>query len=169
MDETLAEWLIAQAAEAGVRPGKLCFEVAENVVAKHLRQAQNTAEWLRKSGFKFAVEHFGKLEDSSRLINHVSMEFVKIDGSLMQGLHKNTDVQNKVKELARQARQKNIITVAERVQDANTMAVLWQLGIDYIQGNYLQNQEIVLEDTSRSGVTTMALRQGSEEETEATA
>ena len=54
-------------------------------------------------------------------------------------------------------REKGIETVAERVQDANTMAVLWQLGIDYIQGNYVQTQEIVIEDTSQSTVTTLAL------------
>jgi diguanylate cyclase (GGDEF)-like protein len=166
MDETLPEWLNSQTEQAGVQPSRLCFEVAEDVVAKHLRQAKKTANWLRASGFRFAVEHFGKLDDSSRIIKHVPMEFVKIDGSLMQGLHKNPDVQNQVEELARQARENNIITVAERVQDANTMAVLWQLGIDYIQGNYLQTQEIVLEDTSHSGVTTMALRSQSEEETE---
>jgi EAL domain-containing protein (putative c-di-GMP-specific phosphodiesterase class I) len=86
------------------------------------------------------------------------MDFIKIDGSLMQGLHKNTNVQNSVKELARHAKEKQIQTIAERVQDANTMAVLWQLGIEYIQGNYVQNQEIVIEDTSKTSVTTKALQ-----------
>ena len=37
-------------------------------------------------------------------------------------------------------------TVAERVEDANTMAVLWQLGVDYIQGHYVQEPELVMED-----------------------
>jgi EAL domain-containing protein (putative c-di-GMP-specific phosphodiesterase class I) len=85
------------------------------------------------------------------------MGFVKIDGGLMQGLHKNSSLQNDVKELARMAREHDILTIAERVQDANTMAVLWQLGISYIQGNYVQNSEIVIEDTSQSSVTTLAL------------
>jgi EAL domain-containing protein (putative c-di-GMP-specific phosphodiesterase class I) len=95
------------------------------------------------------------------------MDYMKIDGSLMQGLNKNTDVQNKVKNYAQQAKAKGIRTVAERVQDANTMAVLWQLSISYIQGNYLQNQEIVMEDTSRTSVTTKALNIETEEETPA--
>ena len=85
------------------------------------------------------------------------MEFMKIDGSLMQGLHKNSNLQNEVKELAKIASENNILTIAERVQDANTMAVLWQLGISYIQGNYVQNHEIIIEDTSMSSVTTLAL------------
>ena len=56
------------------------------------------------------------------------------------------------------AERDGIATVAERVQDANTMAVLWQLGVSYIQGNYVQKSEIVIEDTSQSTVTTRALQ-----------
>ena len=58
---------------------------------------------------------------------------------------KDPALQAKIKQLVAEARQKHIYTIAERVQDANTMAVLWQLGISYIQGNYVQNREIVIE------------------------
>jgi EAL domain-containing protein (putative c-di-GMP-specific phosphodiesterase class I) len=75
------------------------------------------------------------------------MDYVKIDGSLMQGLHRDNETQQTVDELARTAKEMGIRTVAERVEDANTMAVLWQLGICYIQGNYTQLHGVVLEDT----------------------
>jgi diguanylate cyclase (GGDEF)-like protein/PAS domain S-box-containing protein len=167
LDESLPVWLKKQAAQSKISPEKLCFEVSEDTVTKHMRHAQKLAEALRKEGFKFAVEHFGRADDSSRIITHVPMDYMKIDGSLMQGLNKNTDVQNKVKNYAQQAKEKGIRTVAERVQDANTMAVLWQLSISYIQGNYVQNQEIIIEDTSRTSVTTKALNIETEEETPA--
>ncbi|MGI9291755.1 MAG: EAL domain-containing protein [Gammaproteobacteria bacterium] len=158
LDESLSDWVNKQIKQVGTQPMKLCFETDEAIVAKHMKQTQNTAKSLRELGCKFAVEHFGKLENSQRLLKYIPMEFVKIDGSLMQGLHKSPAVQNQVKELARQAREKKIQTIAERVQDANTMAVLWQLGISYIQGNYVQAQEIVMEDQTSSGLTTQALQ-----------
>jgi EAL domain-containing protein (putative c-di-GMP-specific phosphodiesterase class I) len=34
-------------------------------------------------------------------------------------------------------------TIAERVEDANTMAVLWQLGIEFIQGYFVTTPEDV--------------------------
>ncbi len=80
------------------------------------------------------------------------MDFAKIDGSLMQGLHRDSDLQAKVGELASLAKQHNIKTIAERVEDANTMAVLWQLGVPYIQGNFNQMRGVVLEDTISNGV-----------------
>ena len=105
----------------------------------------------------FSGVFFGKGDNSARIFSKIPMGFAKIDGSLMQGLHKNANLQNDVKELARLAQEHNILTIAERVQDANTMAVLWQLGISYIQGNYVQNSEIIIEDTSQSSVTTLGL------------
>jgi EAL domain-containing protein (putative c-di-GMP-specific phosphodiesterase class I) len=43
-----------------------------------------------------------------------------------------------------QARTRDIRTIAERVEDANTMAVLWQLGVHYIQGYQIREPEVVL-------------------------
>ena len=167
LDESLPAWLKKQATQSKTKPDRLCFEVSEDLVAKHMRHAQKLAEALREEGFKFAVEHFGRTDDSTRIITHIPMDYMKIDGSLMQGLHKNTEAQNKVKEYARQATEKDIQTIAERVQDANTMAVLWQLNISYIQGNYVQNQEIIIEDTSLSSVTAEVLNLETKEETPA--
>ncbi len=140
-----------------LRPTAVCLEVDHELVAKHLRQSQLLAENLRNAGFKFAVEHFGKSDSATNILGKLPMDYVKIDGSLMQGLHKNSSAQNRVKEYARAARELKVQTIAERVQDANTMAVLWQLGISYIQGNYVQSSEIVIEDTMQTSVTTRAL------------
>ena len=157
LDKTLPEWLKEQTSQAGIAPENICLEVRETIAVQHLRQTQELASSLQQAGFKFALEHFGKGDNSARIFSKIPMSFAKIDGSLMQGLHKNANLQNDVKELARLAQEHNILTIAERVQDANTMAVLWQLGISYIQGNYVQNSEIIIEDTSQSSVTTLGL------------
>jgi len=166
VDESLFEWLQSQLQEHQINSSRICFEVDEEVAGRHLRQTQALAAQVREQGFRFAIEHFGNGNSSQQLLSNIPMEFVKIDGSLMQGLHKNTAVQNTVKELARLAREQHVLTIAERVQDANTMAVLWQLGISYIQGNYVQSSEIVIEDVSQTSVTTRALSLSGEAELE---
>ena len=40
-------------------------------------------------------------------------------------------------------------TIAERVEDANTMAVLWQIGVQYIQGYFVNEPEEVVLGASR--------------------
>ncbi len=75
------------------------------------------------------------------------MDYMKIDGSLMQGLHLTPALQETVGELAQHASRRGIKTIAERVENANTIAILWQLGIAFIQGNYSKMHGVVLEDT----------------------
>ena len=75
----------------------------------------------------------------------VGADFVKIDGTLMQGLAHSVQQQDKVQQLVLAAREAGSATIAERVEDANTMAVLWQIGVGFMQG-YLLNkpEEVVL-------------------------
>jgi len=47
------------------------------------------------------------------------------------------------------AKRKNVETIAERVEDANTMAVLWQLGIEFIQGYFVNAPEDVTMSSDR--------------------
>ena len=100
-----------------------------------------------ETGFLFAVDHLGAGRDSTQLLGHLPMQFVKVDGSLMQGLHRDKELQRKVGEIAARARELKIKTIAERVENANTMAVLWQLGISFVQGNFTQTHGVVLGGT----------------------
>ena len=69
---------------------------------------------------------------------------MKIDGSLMQGLTDDEAVQQRVRTLVETAVKKKVATIAERVEDANTMAVLWQIGVQYLQGFFVQQPEEVV-------------------------
>ena len=146
-DDSLLDWLKARIQASQVNPAIICFQVNEEVAAHYLKQTKMIAGALRSSGFRFAIDHLGIGRDSDQVLNHVPMDYMKIDGSLMQGLHREPQVQKKVSDLTRTADSLGIKTIAERIEDANTMATLWQLGIDLIQGNYIQMHGVVLEDT----------------------
>jgi diguanylate cyclase (GGDEF)-like protein/PAS domain S-box-containing protein len=146
-DISLFDWVRARLKSTGVDPTKICFQISETVAAHFLRETKHIAVKLRELGFRVAIDHMGTGRDSTRLLSHIPMDFMKIDGSLMQGLHRNPQAQSEVGDLTRAAQQLNIKSIAERVEDANTMAILWQLGIAYIQGNYIQMHGVVLEDT----------------------
>jgi EAL domain-containing protein (putative c-di-GMP-specific phosphodiesterase class I) len=62
----------------------------------------------------------------------------------MQGLTEDPLLQSKVGSLIEAARERQIETIAERVEDANTMAVLWQLGVQHLQGFLIQAPEEVV-------------------------
>ena len=143
LDKSLLAWLETQLKSLKIEPQRLCMQVTEEMANQYVRQTKELAENLRKLGFRFALEHFGTGRDPLKLLNDIEMNFIKVDGSLMQGLSTNQIQQQRVKGLVEAAKRKGIETVAERVEDANTMAVLWQLGIEFIQGYFVNAPEDV--------------------------
>ncbi len=143
LDKSLLAWLDQQLKSLKIEPKRLCMQVTEELATVYVRQTKELAENLRKLGFRFALEHFGTGRDPLKLLADIDMNFIKVDGSLMQGLSTNQIQQQRVKGLVEAAKRKGIETVAERVEDANTMAVLWQLGIEFIQGYFVNAPEDV--------------------------
>ena len=142
-DKSLLPWLQNQLKTSRVEAQRLVFQVSEQVATEHLADATDLASGLRRDGFRFALEHFGAGRDPRRLLSHLAMDFVKIDGTMMQGLAVDQDLQQRVRDLVDQAKSRKVSTIAERVEDANTMAVLWQLGIEFIQGYFVNEPESV--------------------------
>jgi len=149
LDKSLAAWLDTQLKSLKIEPQRLCIQVTEDMATQYLKQTKELADHLRHLGFRFAIEHFGTGRDPLRLLADVSMNFIKVDGSLMQGLSTNQLQQQRVKGLVEAAKRKGVETVAERVEDANTMAVLWQLGIEFIQGYFVNAPEEVTMSSER--------------------
>jgi multidomain signaling protein FimX len=143
LDKSLLPWLDTQLKSLKIEAKRLCIQVTEDLANQYVRQTKELAEQLRKLGFRFALEHFGTGRDPLKLLADVDMNFIKIDGSLMQGLSTNQLQQQRVKGLVEAAKRRGIETVAERVEDANTMAVLWQLGVEFIQGYFVNAPEDV--------------------------
>ena len=143
LDPTLIPWLETQLRAIRVDPKRLCFQVSEDLATQYVRQTKELAQALGKRGFRFALEHFGIGRDPLKLLAEIDMHFIKVDGSLMQGLSSNQLQQQRVKGFVEAAKRKHVETIAERVEDANTMAVLWQLGIEFIQGYFVNAPEDV--------------------------
>jgi multidomain signaling protein FimX len=143
LDKSLLGWLDTQLKSLKIEAKRICIQVTEDLANQYVRQTKELAENLRKLGFRFALEHFGTGRDPLKLLADIDMNFIKVDGSLMQGLSTNQLQQQRVKGLVEAAKRRGIETVAERVEDANTMAVLWQLGIEFIQGYFVNAPEDV--------------------------
>ena len=143
-DPSLVAWLSNQLRTTRIDPAHIVFQVSEEAAGQRLREAAALHGKLKELGFQFAVEGFGSGRDTEALLAHLRPEFVKIHGSLIQGLATDQEKQARAKELVDMARAVQATTIAERVEDANTMAVLWQLGVEFIQGYFVNAPEDVV-------------------------
>jgi EAL domain-containing protein (putative c-di-GMP-specific phosphodiesterase class I) len=143
-DASLPGWLAEQLKKTKIEPARIVFQVREDAVAQQVKDAVALHKTLAQRGFRFAIEGFGMGRDTEALLNHLKPDFVKIHGALMQGLSADQDKQARVKAVVELARKCKAVTIGERVQDANTMAVLWQLGVEFIQGYFVNAPEEVV-------------------------
>ena len=143
-DSGFIEWLDNHLRSSRAEPQRLCFQSSEESATSYVPQVTALATALRQRGFRFAIESFGSGRDSAGLLESVPLDFVKIDGTIIQGLASDPQLQIQVRALVEAARRRSIQTIGERVEDANTMAVLWQLGVQYIQGYFVNEPEEVV-------------------------
>ncbi len=123
----------------------LVFEIAEQHAGQQLKHAKIFVKTLQKLHCRTALEHFGASPNSFQLLKHLPVDFLKIDGSFIHNLASDTDNQAKVKSILETAKSMNTQCIAEYVEDAHSLAVLWQSGIHFIQGNFLQEPSEALD------------------------
>ena len=132
------------------------MQVPERDAAKHIKQTRVIVKQLRKMGVGFALEHYGIDQERVQILDILKPDYIKVDGELMHTLMSDTSIQHNVEKIVQAAKKRNIKTIAERVENANAMAVLFQLGLDYMQGHYVHEPEVVLQDSDNGKHTSLA-------------
>ena len=143
-DHTLLPWIAQQLKNARLRGDALVFEMPESKVVTNLKPARAFVNGLKQMHCGFALEQFGSGLNSFQLLKHVDADYLKIDRNYMAELPKNKENQEKVKELCEQAHHAGKLTVAEFVEDAASMSILFSCGVNFVQGNFLQEPEKIM-------------------------
>jgi len=119
-------------------PGQhLVLQLPESKIYAYLRPLQAFQKIVASFGARLALEQFGTSLNSFQMLTHFDPQVLKIDRSFIMDLAKSTENQAKVKEFVAAARQLGKTTIAEFVSDASSMTVLFSIGVDLVQGNFL--------------------------------
>lgn len=122
---------------------EICFEIQELVLQNHIRKAKVLTKVLRDTGAGVAIEHFGVGANSAQLIEHLPVNFLKFHASFTASFGEK-EIQKKMSSLMEMAKMRRIKTIVSHVEDANIMARMWQMGVNYIQGYHIQEPEVVM-------------------------
>jgi len=143
-DQGLLPWVALQLKNARLRGDALVFEMPESKVVTNLKPARAFLKGLEQLHCGFALEQFGSGLNSFQLLKHIPAHYLKVDRSFMIELPKNKDNQERVKSICDQARTAGKLTVAEFVEDAASMSILFSCGVNFVQGNFLQEPEQIM-------------------------
>jgi len=135
-DDSLLPWLSVALKAGGLPPESIVFQFMETDIIAQLKAAKTFSDEVSKMGCRLSVAGFGKDSESSNLLAQIKTSFVKLDGEFTQELQNSGDTE-KVKALVATAAESDTKAIISNVENASAMAVIWQLGVDYIQGGYL--------------------------------
>lgn len=143
-DETLLPWINERLKQARLQGDSVVFEIAESAAVTQLKEAKNFTRGLKELHCGFTLDHFGSGINSFHLLKHLPADYLKIDGTFMRKLANNPENQAMIKSITEMAHSMGKLTIAEFVEDAGSLAVLWQCGVNYIQGHFLQEPNEIL-------------------------
>jgi len=155
-DSTTASWMEQKLDHHEFDCSRLVIQIPECDAAKHIKQTQTLVKHARKLGIGFALEHYGVEQDRFQILDILKPNYIKIDGELMHTLTTDSQLQAAVGKVVKAAQARKIKTIAERVENANAMAVLFQLGLDFMQGHYVHEPEVVLQEAEVVAASTLA-------------
>jgi diguanylate cyclase (GGDEF)-like protein/PAS domain S-box-containing protein len=126
--------MVRAAAEHGLDPSMLIFEVTETAAIANLQEAREFASTLAGIGCQLAIDDFGTGFGSLTYLKHIPSEYVKIDREFIKELTRSATDQHVVRAVVGIAQSLGKRTVAEGVEAAATLALVRRLGVDYVQG-----------------------------------
>jgi diguanylate cyclase (GGDEF)-like protein len=136
-DHDLPLWLIGKIKEYSISPEHLVFEIAESVLQSDLKSLSMLSKAINAIGCKIAIEHY-RLSTQPQHLLHIHADYLKIDSNLVENISRKGEILSKVTAIMDIARKHNYITIAEGVESPANLAILWELGVSFAQGYFIQ-------------------------------
>ena len=133
-DVQFLEFVVECLDSTGVNPQQVCFEITESAVVANLDHARRFVGVLHGMGCQFALDDFGSGVGSFSNLKNLPMDYLKIDGSFMRNLEKDSVNQAMVTAMIKLARTLNFKVIAEQIEDIATLDTARRMGVDYVQG-----------------------------------
>lgn len=136
-DAGFLAWLAVVLKAARLPADALVFELNEPDAVAYLKPAKALGLGLAQLGCHMALSNFGCALNPFNTLRHLNAEFVKVDGSYTQDLSRQEN-QEALKQLLAELHEQKRQSIVPFVESATVLATLWQAGVSYIQGHYLQ-------------------------------
>jgi PAS domain S-box-containing protein len=118
----------------GADPARLVFEITETALIEETEVAVTLAERLRRLGCRFALDDFGSGYGGFHYLKHLPMDFLKIDREFIRDARTDEADQHVISAIVGLAKGFGLQTIAEGVEDQETLEMLRDFGVDHVQG-----------------------------------
>jgi diguanylate cyclase (GGDEF)-like protein/PAS domain S-box-containing protein len=122
-------------------PAQICFEVTESAVLGDIEHARRFIGVLHGMGCSFGLDDFGSDVGSLASLKGLDIDFLKLDGVYTHNLMTDSVSQEVVAAVTRLSMAVGFKVIAEQVEDQPSFDGLRDLGVNFIQGNYVEKPQ----------------------------
>lgn len=137
-DRTFTPWLSVALKAARLPGDALVFQIREGEATTYMKQARELVRSLHELHCKVSISQFGCALNPFNLFKHIQADYVKLDGSFTEEIQKSDEARERLKEMIKTLQASGKLTIVPMVENASVLSTLWQAGVNYIQGYYLQ-------------------------------
>lgn len=131
------DFVIEQLNSKQIVTDQICFEITETAVIENLSSAVKAINQLKALGCQFALDDFGSGLSSFAYLKQLPIDYLKIDGFFVRGMNEDPINLEMVRSIHKIGKVMGKKTIAECVEDTQSMEHLKTMGVDYIQGYYI--------------------------------
>ncbi len=136
-DISVLEFIERRLDEGGADPSHCTFELTETAGVYDHETAAGIADRLTEFGCQVAIDDYGAGFGPFHYLKRIPFDLIKIDGSFVREMPRSDADQLTVRAIVQIARGLGKETIAEFVQDDETIAMLRSYGVDMAQGFHL--------------------------------
>jgi len=142
-DQTLLPLIRQLLGDSALDPTWVTFEITETAAIANLAAAEAFISALKDIGCQFALDDFGSGFSSFAYLKHLPVDKLKIDGAFVKGMAHSSVDQAMVESMNQVAHALGKQTVAECVENAETLKILREMGVDRAQGNHIAQPQAI--------------------------
>ncbi|MFC3852115.1 EAL domain-containing protein [Salinispirillum marinum] len=136
-DSTFLPWANKALREAKLPGDAVVFQVSEQMAHNYLKALKAFSKGLNVLHARLAIGRFGHPDKAELLLRHLHINFIKVDPLYVRDLD-NAENLAQLTNLISYIHQHEIASIVPHIENAQVMAGLWQAGVHYVQGHYLQ-------------------------------
>lgn len=144
-DEEFAQWLMNRLASVRLPDVLLVIQVRADTAGYLLKHLENLRDTIAPLGCGLLIDGFGEGADSFRLLDHLKTKEIKVSRTLLENFSQEAANQAAVTKLLNDANARDVSVIVPNIEDPATLQLIWPMGVDLVQGDFIQSPRKGLE------------------------
>ena len=153
----LLEWLARELYESRISADRLTLQISEIDMLSAPDAVEQFARQCHELGCELSITHFGCALEPFRQLGNIPVQYAKLDRSLLNDIDLDSEQWDRLNSIVSSLHTRGILVIAPMIEDVRFLPRLWQVGVNFVQGNllraptdaldfsFLQEEEITLD------------------------